>query len=218
LLLTIEQVLQALAKPLPGVAGQMKMAPQPYNQAGHNRWIIPGDCREAGVLLLLYSHLSQEYVTELHVVFTRRPDSMSAHSGQISFPGGRREAGETLEATALRETTEELGIPIDTLQVTGSLSPLYTPPSNFCIYPFVAFSPIRPNFCPNLFEVAEIIEAPLSLLLDPQTHKKEIWHFENLGEREVPFFDLFGHKIWGATAMILSEFLTLLIMDSCDAG
>lgn len=217
MLLTVEQVAQALAKPLPGVAGQMRMAPQPYNQSNHKRWILPADCREAGVLLLLYSHLNQENVPESYIIFTRRPDTMSAHSGQISFPGGRREVGETLEETALRETAEELGIPTDTLQIVGQLSTLYTPPSNFCIYPFVAFSPVRPNFYPNLFEVAEMIEAPLSLLLKPQTYKREIWYFENFGKREIPFFDIFGHKVWGATAMILSEFLTLLTMDSCSA-
>ncbi|MCI0526672.1 MAG: CoA pyrophosphatase [Nitrospira sp.] len=206
-MLTIEHILKALAKPLPGLAGQLKMAPQPTTTT-YNRRLTPEDCREAGVLLLLYPHLAQP--AEFYIVFIRRPTSMSAHSGQISFPGGRREANETLEATAIRETTEELGIVAETLEVIGRLSSLYTPPSNFCIYPFVAFSPTRPNFQPNVLEVAELIEAPLSLLLEPQTRKEEIWYFENFGERQIPFFDLFGHKVWGATAMILSEFLTLL--------
>jgi 8-oxo-dGTP pyrophosphatase MutT (NUDIX family) len=143
---------------------------------------------------------------------------MSSHSGQISFPGGRREHNETLEATALRETTEELGVPPEQLKLIGRLSSLYTPPSNFCIYPFIAFCATRPDFQPNVLEVAELIEAPLSLLLDPATYKEELWHFENYGERRIPFFDVFGHKVWGATAMILSEFLTLLTMDRCNSS
>lgn len=214
--LTITQVRRALASPLPGVDGQIKMAPQP--QAGQlNRWETPQDCREAGVLLLLYPHRANGLglapsspTPELYLVLTRRPEYPGAHSGQISLPGGRREAGESLQTTALREANEEIGLISNTVEVMGQLSPLYTPPSNFCIYPFVAFSAARPAFQPDPKEVAELIELPLKLLLNPALHKEETWHFPNYGERRVPFYDVFGHQVWGATAMILSEFLSLL--------
>jgi 8-oxo-dGTP pyrophosphatase MutT (NUDIX family) len=144
------------------------------------------------------------------VVLTRRPEYPGAHGGQISLPGGRREGDEPLQITALREAQEEVGLAPDAVEVMGRLSPLYTPPSNFYIYPFIAYSSARPAFQPDAKEVAELIEAPLSLLLNPAIRKEEIWHFPNYGERHVPFFDVFGHRVWGATAMILSEFITLL--------
>jgi len=174
-----------------------------------DRWEQAEHYREAGVLLLLYPHRTDSR-SELHIALTRRTEYPGVHSGQISFPGGRRENGETLQTTALRETQEEVGVLPETLQLIGKLSPLYTAPSNFCIHPFIAFSSTRPPFSLDPKEVAELIETPLSLLLNPATCKQETWNFPNYGERRVSFFDVFGHKVWGATAMMLSEFLVLL--------
>ncbi len=202
--LTIEEIKQALTQPLPGKQGQQLMAPMPITSK-FDRWPIPEDCREAGVLLLLF-----EKDAELHITLTRRHNYPGVHSGQIAFPGGRREDNETLQETALRETFEEVGVAPGSLEVIGQLTSLYTPPSNFCIFPFVAYSAGQPAFKPDAREVAELIEAPLGLFFDPATQKKELWHFENFGKRNVPYFDIFGHKVWGATAMILGEFLLLL--------
>ena len=205
---SIDDVRRALHQPLPGKTAQVKMAPEMV--AGElDRWEEVEHYREAGVLLLLYPHRTGSH-SELHLALTRRREYPGVHSGQISFPGGRRENGETLEITALRETYEEVGVLPENLQVIGQLSPLYTPPSNFCIYPFIGFSSTRPAFSLEPKEVAELIETPLSLLLNPATCKQEIWSFPNYGERRVSFFDVFGHKVWGATAMMLSEFLVLL--------
>jgi 8-oxo-dGTP pyrophosphatase MutT (NUDIX family) len=162
------------------------------------------------VLILLYPHTVNGTSPELHIALTRRPEYPGVHSGQISLPGGRRELGESLQRTALRETTEEIGVASEALTIIGNLSFLYTPPSNFCIYPFVAISTRRPRFKLDSREVAELIEAPLGLLASPTIRKQEVWHSEKYGERKIPFFEVFGHKVWGATAMILSEFLTLL--------
>jgi 8-oxo-dGTP pyrophosphatase MutT (NUDIX family) len=212
---TIEDIQKLLAGPLPGQPGQIKMAPQrPENQP--NRWdVTPPDCREAGVLLLFYprqpenSNQALSFDSELYLVLMRRNEYPGVHSGQISLPGGRRENSETLQTTALREAHEELGVFPKTLQIIGELSPLYTPPSNFCIYPFVAYSAVSPTFRPDPKEVAEVVELPLRLLCDPTIRCEEFWQFPEWGRRRVPFFDVFGHQVWGATAMILSEFLTL---------
>jgi 8-oxo-dGTP pyrophosphatase MutT (NUDIX family) len=205
---SIDDIRQALMQPLPGMAAQMKMAPEMVN-GELDRWEQVEYYRDAGVLLLLYPH-GTDSQSELHIVLTRRTDYPGEHSGQISFPGGRRENEETLQTTALRETYEEVGVLPETLQIVGQLSPLYTPPSNFCIHPFVGYSPTRPAFSLEPKEVAELIETPLSLLLNPAMRKQEIWNFQNYGDRRVSFFDVFGHKVWGATAMMLSEFLVLL--------
>ena len=204
---TIERIQEALANPLPGVAAQKRMAPQPVT-GKKNRWDIPADCRQAGVLLLLYPYSCSQ--PDFYLALTRRHEYPGAHSGQISLPGGRREEPEALQETALRETVEEIGVLPETVEIVGQLSPLYTPPSNFCIHPFIGFSRTRPAFQINPREVAELIEVPLNLFLQPEVHKEEIWRLQNFGERHVPFFDIFGHKVWGATAMILSEFLALL--------
>jgi hypothetical protein len=93
----------------------------------------------------------------------------------------------------------------------GQLSTLYTPPSNYCIYPFLAHRPVAPNFHPDPVEVAEVLEVPLALLLDPSIRRVEYWRVADFeSPRRVPFFDIHGQVVWGATAMILSELVTLL--------
>ncbi|MFQ5611318.1 MAG: NUDIX hydrolase [Anaerolineae bacterium] len=205
--ITIEDIRRALAQPLPGVSAQADMAPRP--RPGW-KWqaVEDYDCRQAGVLLLLYPKQSSD--AELHFVLTRRHEYPGAHSGQISFPGGGREGKEPLEATALRETHEEIGVPGQGTTILGSLSPLYTPPSNYCIYPFVGYREAELRFQPDPREVAEILEIPLSLLLDESIRRQELMEHPQYGPRWIPFFNMYGHRVWGATAMILSEFATVL--------
>ena len=176
------------------------------------RTLIQPNHREGAVLLLLYPGPGDE----LHFILTRRPEYNGHHSGQMSFPGGRREPGEPLSATALRETHEEIGVPPRTLTLLGPLSPMYIPPSNFMVYPFVAFTAARPAFHPN-HEVAEIVEAPLSILLDESIRHTERRFIDRLGNTEIPYFDIRGHKVWGATAMILSEVTALLQPERPEA-
>lgn len=206
--LTVTDIQQALTRPLPGRTGQQKMAPT--TPAGDvDRWPIPTDCRPAGVLLLLYPAAVDGRIG-LFLTLIRRPNYPGVHSGQIALPGGRQEGDEPLSVTALRETFEEVGVLPEAVSIIGQLSTLYTPPSNFCIYPFVAFCARQPTFRPDPREVAELLEVPLHLFFDPAVRQEEIWQMEKYGKRRVPFFFVFGHKIWGATAMILSEFVTLL--------
>ena len=134
---------------------------------------------------------------------------MDFHKGQISLPGGRKEPEESLEQTALREAQEELKIDPDSVQILGMLTPLYIPPSNYCIYPVTGFAETRPNFQPAAQEVAEVLEVPVKHLLEPENTSKETWIIRG-AEVEVPFYLFRGHKIWGATAMVLAELVEVL--------
>lgn len=159
----------------------------------------PGQPRRGGVLVLLYPLKGQ-----LAFTLTRRTETVENHRGQISLPGGAWEQGETLAETAVREASEELGISMETAQLIGRLESLYIPPSDFEIHPFVACRPERPAFVPNPAEVAELLEVPLAALLDTGLHQVEDWVIRGYDVR-VPFYHLQGHKVWGATAIVLSE-------------
>jgi 8-oxo-dGTP pyrophosphatase MutT (NUDIX family) len=198
-----EHLQRALSHPLPGLKAQMLMAPR-YRAEELRSQTPPEKPRQAGVLILLYPHNGQ-----LQFPLTRRTETVETHKGQISLPGGAQEGSERLQDTALRETCEELAACREALTVLGPLSPLYIPPSGFLIHPFVAYADARPSFDPDPVEVAELIEVPLPLLLDPLTKEREEWLIR--GSRvDVPFFHIFGHKVWGATAMVLAELVTVL--------
>ena len=158
--------------------------------------VIP---RQAGVLVLTYPEADG-----LHVILTQRTSTLRAHSGQISFPGGRRNPeDDSFTAAALRETCEELGI-CDGIQIIGTLSNLYIPPSNFEVFPTVATLAERPEYYPNPDEVASVFTMPLHSLLNPQIKLTEDWDF-NGTLRPITFYNVNGHKVWGATAFMLSE-------------
>jgi 8-oxo-dGTP pyrophosphatase MutT (NUDIX family) len=196
-LLTLDDVRRALTLPdFDPIEAQLRMAPQPRPFRRENK---PGNPRLAGVLILLYP---VEGI--LTFVLMRRVEYPGVHSGQISLPGGKREDGETFEQTAVRETFEELGV-IDPVDVLGALTPLYVPPSDFEIHPIVAYLPARPAWKPAPLEVAEVIEVPLAHLLDPQVKATEEWT-RNDQPFVVPLYRVNEHKVWGATAAILSEF------------
>jgi 8-oxo-dGTP pyrophosphatase MutT (NUDIX family) len=204
---TPEELLARIEKglwaPLPGIPAQLAMSPEP--RAGHKAYFeVEDSCRKAGVLVLLYPKHGQ-----LTVLLTRRTESVNHHRGQISLPGGEQHPGESLEATALRETVEELGLDLTAVRVLGRLTPLFIPPSNYCIYPTVAAIPGPPTFRAAPEEVAEVIEAPVDHLADPANRRREIRPYGGR-DVDVPFFEFAGHKIWGATAMVLAELLALL--------
>ena len=191
-----------LAEPLPGTAAQLSMAPI-YRQDPSMATIEGKPCREAGVLVLFFP---LDNVPTL--LLTLRQAHLKEHAGQVSFPGGRREPDESLRETALREAHEEVGLDPERVEVLGTLTPLYIPPSNFCVHPFVAMTPAAPELCPQDDEVEAVLRIPLPLLLDPKTRRREPWilHGQTF---EVLFFDVQDHKIWGATAMMLAELLAL---------
>ena len=183
-----------MAKLTMGMAG--RLVDRPADKAG--------EARTGAVMLLLYPVNGV-----LHVLFTKRPDSLRDHSGQISFPGGRVDDGETLQEAALRELWEEVGIVPDDVTVAGRMPQLYIMPSDFMVHPFVGYTAQRPEFVINPDEVEVLLEVPLPLLLDPSTRQEEEWTFERFGgmKLNVPFFQVDEHKIWGATAIMTGEFL-----------
>ena len=198
---SIEHIRATLRGPLPGPSAQVTMAPQPRPFQPP-----PGvKARQAGVLLLLYPQHDA-----LYLVLTVRTSSLNHHSGQISLPGGGWEEGDaSLQETALREAQEEIGIATGLLEVLGPLTPLYVPPSHNVVHPFVAYTPQRPAFRPDPQEVAELLEVPLPLLLDPATRREEDWIWRDL-PLHVPFYAVGHHKVWGATAIVLAEFLAMI--------
>ena len=201
---TLDQVRAALALPeFDGETAQLLMAPalRPRQRPAE----LATTPRLGSVLLLLYC-----VDDELHLVLTLRPTYEGIHSGQVSCPGGRHEPPESLAMTALRETEEEIGVPPAAVELLGELTTLYVLPSDYEVHPFVGFhAGGRPVFAPHSREVAAIIETPLSLLLDPATRVEEEWDLRGL-RMTVPFFLVGEYKVWGATAMMLSEFVERL--------
>jgi 8-oxo-dGTP pyrophosphatase MutT (NUDIX family) len=181
---------------------ESRFGPRPND--GRHYSAPPTDARNAAVLVLLCP-----YQKTWRIPLTLRPQSLSAHGGQISLPGGSLEPGETSPQAAIREFHEELGadgLPIDLL---GRLSPLYVTASNFRVQPWVGVARQEPRLVANPAEVEEIIKVPLPHLLDPN----------NLGCRQrqadgksytSPHFRWESHRIWGATCLILGELVTLL--------
>jgi 8-oxo-dGTP pyrophosphatase MutT (NUDIX family) len=191
---------EVLAGELPGLKGQVGMSPphrtRPYPEF---QGIPPVS---SAVLLLVYPKEAR-----FHLVFMLRNVYKGPHSGQISFPGGKWEKGDAdLIHTALRETSEEIGIATGEIRVCGRLTDLLVPITNFLITPIVGFCPHTPVFSPDPSEVRELLEIPVAHLLDPGNRKTGPvpvpW-----GNATVPYFDAGSHRIWGATAMILNEFL-----------
>ena len=200
---------RALRRPLPGHAAQVTMMARPLTPG----LVLPERFLDAGVLVLLYPLNGA-----LHVALTRRTAHLAAHGGQISFPGGLCEAGDSsTAATALRETHEELGLAPECIELLGPLSPLEIPVSGYRIHPWVAYAACEPAFRPDPFEVAEVIEAPLAQLLDRRTAAVEMWTIRG-HEARVPFFHVGEHKVWGATAMVLAELLALIRGVGSDEG
>ena len=187
----------------PGLAAQLKMVPEP--RPGQKTYEeVQETCRPAAVLILLYPRREK-----LHLVLTLRTSKVDHHRDQVSLPGGEKDGHETIDEAALREAGEELGVRAADVRVLGQLTPLYIPPSNFCIFPVVATAEKRPRFRRAPAEVAEIIDLPLEVLNDPMSVRREVWSL-NGQNTVVPFFAFGGHKIWGATAMVLAEFAEII--------
>jgi len=168
------------------------------------------DAIQSAVLILLYEENGVICFT-----LTERTQTVEHHRGQISLPGGAREADEKLSSTAIRETQEEIGIYADDVDIIGALSPLFVPVTGFIINPFVGI--INANFEPQPApeEVETVISVHVNELLNDDNELQEKRNLRGY-DVNIPYFLLSGHKVWGATAMILSEFKTVL-KEAMDA-
>ena len=199
---------ERLLEPLPGIETQLKMMNTSLRNNGPDRYRkVAEDAKKACVLLLLFRKEGA-----WHTVLMQRPETAYAHSKQISFPGGGLEDSDAdLAAGALRETEEEFGIPRENISVVGRLSQLYIPVSGYLVYPFVGYLAEAPSYTPDPKEVADIIEVKVEDLINPSLRKLTTIETPNgLTLKEVPYFDLEGKIVWGATAMMLNEFSEIL--------
>jgi len=196
-------ILEALKRDLPGMQSHLKMIPPGRELTGPEA--SDPDLKSSGVLLLIYPE-----GTELFICLVKRQSYLKYHAGQIGFPGGRKENKDnSLTDTALRETSEETGIPQDKIRMLGALSPLYVQVSRFIIHPFVAWCTEKPVFNIDTGEVEKMVLFPLLRNLK-KPDIREVTLETVLGWLKVPAIPCDGEIIWGATAMILSEFFDIL--------
>jgi len=189
-----------LAEPLPGRTAQLRMAPTFRPDIYKTEHSL-----KAGVLILLFPK-----PVELYTVFMKRPKYEGVHSDQISFPGGKFEKfDQSLTDTAIRETNEEIGVPAKNIQVIGTLSPLFIPVSEIEVFPTVGFCSLKPVFKIDPSEVDYLIEESLDNLLNPEIKRIKPYSGEKF-TGQIPYYDVKGNHVWGATAMILSEFLEII--------
>lgn len=151
---------------------------------------------------------------EWHTAFMKRPMGQGVHSDQLSFPGGRLEAGETHLQAALREAQEEVGIDPSRWNVLGELSSLYIPPSHFVVHPFLVVGPENPHFVLSAEEVVDWIEYPIEQLLRAEIILKKAIFVAKYNQTFVSgYFDIQGHTLWGATAIMVQEFRSLFGLE-----
>ena len=201
---TAKKLRTRLELPLPGTSAHLKMASDIRLNELTNGYDIE-NAKKSSVLILLYPCKNS-----LCFVLIKRQNDGGVHSGQISFPGGAMEkSDDSFYKTALREANEEVGINADEVQVIGTLTELYIPPSNFLVFPVIGYMNKKPQFTPDHREVAEIIEADLFSLINTKVANwKEI---EVRGTKlKTPYYNINGYTVWGATAMILSEFIEVI--------
>lgn len=192
---------------LPGSDAHLALAPRP--RLGWHPGEVPRGARVAAGLVLLYPHDDQP-----HIVLTVRAGKLAQHPGQVSLPGGGVNLGETVDEAALREAAEEVGVVGATVRLLGMLSVLYIPVSDFALHPVVGVSETRPSFRAEANEVGRMLEVPLTELATTGPRRGYRWRQDELFQ--VPYFELGGERVWGATAMVLAELLAVIGTPALD--
>jgi 8-oxo-dGTP pyrophosphatase MutT (NUDIX family) len=197
-----EKIRELLSLPLPGESAHREMMSYRRATAPEARKADPPP-RQSAVLMLL-----MPFPEEIHTLFIRRPDYEGVHSGQISFPGGKKEETDSdLMATALRETSEEIGLEPESIEVLGTLSEIYIPPSHFLVQPYVGWLNHPAEFRPDTREVSEILIEPLQRLFAPDNITETRIYIPTFKAWiQAPSMNIQGHTLWGATAMMVHEF------------
>jgi len=186
---------------LPGIEAQLLAVPPERSELMKAIDFSSLNPKKAAVTILLYPKQQQ-----MHLVLIQRNTYAGVHSAQIAFPGGKIEAtDESPAAAALRETEEEIGVAAHQLQVIRAFTELYIPPSNFMVYPFLAFADAPLQFLPDPKEVSQLIEISLHDFITACPIQLQTRATSYNPEIEVPCFIIQGHEVWGATAMVLSE-------------
>ncbi|MGC1242040.1 MAG: CoA pyrophosphatase [Chryseosolibacter sp.] len=193
-----------LEKPLPGETAHALFRATPV---GDVRPLVDhkDPPRPGGVLLLLYE---DEGIVKFPLI--KRPEYAGAHSGQVSLPGGKAEPGEDAIRTALRECEEEIGVLQHSVQILGKLSDFFVIPSNYIVTPVVASVKAKPVFRPDPYEVARILEARLAEISTDHAMKQKEILAAGKYRMMAPHFEIENEVVWGATAMMLNEFRTVL--------
>lgn len=196
-----------LLEDLPGIEAQRLMAPRLTNPT--NKPVIledvPDDVRRNAVLLCL----TGDRFDDLEFVLTLRSSNLIKHAGQLSLPGGGVEAGELPHQAALRETREEVGITLQDSQIIGNLTPIFIPHSYNFIHTFIAWKPEKSQFVLQVEEVEEAFYVQVRDLIHPNKIVTEMWNLRDQ-DMEVPYWQVHSVPLWGATAMIMSEFVEIM--------
>lgn len=201
----INLVKNGLKKPLPGQLAQKTMSPLPIDPRRFN-FNFSESPRKGAVLILIYPEADQAFFPLI-----KRPTYAGVHSGQIAFPGGKMEPeDENISYTAIREAWEEVGVLPEDVKLLGQISDLFVPASNFLVSPIIAYSERKPDFIPEIKEVDRIIETPLKQLFELEKRKQKILEIGGQFKLDTPYFDISNEVVWGATAMILGEFIQVL--------
>ncbi len=202
----VDKLHNRLGSNLPGIEAHRKAMPADRDPGSRYEFDKLKNPRKSGVLILLYPEAS-----EVHFPLMLRQEYGGVHSGQVSLPGGRiEEQDSSLIQTALRETEEEIGVPAGEVEVIGELSQLYIPPSNYLVYPVIGYVRQKPVFQKDPREVKELFAVSLNQLLDDSYLKITDIPVRNEVFKNIPYFHFSDKIVWGATAMILSEFAQIL--------
>ena len=209
--MNFDQFLNAVSKieniPLPAETSQFKMSPPFRLKLQEMQKDKIKDAKQAGVMALFYPN--RNYETTLVLIL--RKTYKGVHSAQVGFPGGKLEdADSTIKDAALRETYEEIGVPISAIEVIKKMTQVYIPPSNFFVQPYLGVTTKTPNFVKQDDEVEDIIEVALNDFIDDNSIITETVSTSYKVNVDVPAFKLNNHVVWGATAMMLSEVKDLL--------